>query len=168
MFAVPFQEIAAIIGRSPAAVRQLASRARRRVQGARPVPDADLAEQRRLVDAFFAAAREGDLDALVSVLDPDVVLRIDAGTDSRLARPPIKGAAAVAREAIERARFGPPVRSAVVNGAAGAVIGLPGRPFAVVGFTVSNGRISALDFVLDRDKLARLTAQDTSHGEEAI
>ena len=159
-FAVPFGEIAAILGRSPAATRQLASRARRRVQGARPTPDANLTEQRRVVDAFFSAARAGDFDALIGVLDPDVVLRVDAGADSRLAQPPIEGAATVAREAVVRARFGPPVRPAVVNGAAGAVIGRPGRPFAVVGFTVSNGRITALDFVLDQEKLARLTAHD--------
>jgi hypothetical protein len=91
--------------------------------------------------------------------DPGVVLRVDAGADSRLAQPPIEGATAVAREALTRAR--PlPVRPAVVNGVAGAVIGLPGRPFAVVGFTVSNGRITAIDFVLDREKLARLAAHD--------
>ncbi len=161
-FAVPFEEIAAIVGRSPAATRQLASRARRRVQGARPIPDADLTEQRRVVDAFFAAARAGDFDALIGVLDPDVVLRVDAGADSRLAQPPIEGAAAVAHEAVARAGFGPPVRPAVVNGVAGAVIGLPGRPFAVVGFTVWNGRITEVDFVLDREKLTRLS----THNEE--
>jgi RNA polymerase sigma factor (sigma-70 family) len=161
MFAVPFEDIAAIVRRSPAATRQLASRARRRVQDASPIPDADLVEQRRLVDAFFAAARAGDFDALIAVLDPDVVLRVDAGAGSPLAQPPIVGAVAVAGEAFARARqYGLPVRPAVVNGAAGAVIGRPGRPLAVVGFTVSPGRITAIDFVLDREKLGRLTAHN--------
>jgi RNA polymerase sigma-70 factor, ECF subfamily len=162
MFAVPFEQIAAVVGRSPAATRQLASRARRRVQGATPAPAADLTEQRRVADAFLAAGRAGNFDALIAVLDPDVVLRVDAGADSRLAQRPLQGAAAVAREALARARqFALPVRPALVNGGAGAVIGQPGRPFAVVAFTVCNGRITALDFVLDPGKLAHVTA----HGE---
>ena len=157
MFAVPFDEIAAIVGRSPEATRQLASRARRRVQGARPEPDVELTEQQRLVDAFLAAAREGDFDALVELLDPEVTLRVDAGPGGPLARPPLVGRDAVIAEArrwTAMAQFG---RRAIVNGAAGAVIGRPGRPFAVVGVTVANGRITALDFVVDPAKLARIT-----------
>ena len=157
MFALPFDEIAVIVGRSPEATRQLASRARRRVQGAKPEPDAELPEQRRVVDAFFAAAREGDFDALLEVLDPEVTLRVDAGPGSPLAHPPIVGAEAVIAEARRWAALAPLGRRATVNGAAGAVVGHPGRPFAVVGFTVANGRITALDFVVDPAKLARVT-----------
>ena len=158
MFAVPFDEIAAIVGRSPEAARQLASRGRRRVQGARPEPDVELSEQRRVIDAFLAASRSGDFDALVEILDPEVTLRVDAGRDSPLARPPIVGAEAVASEAQRWAQMAPLSRPAVVNGVAGAVIGRPGRPFAVVAVTVANGRITALDFVVDPEKLARVTA----------
>lgn len=157
MFAVPFDEIAGIVGRSPEATRQLASRARRRVRGARPEPDVELTQQQRLVDAFLAAAREGDFDALVELLDPEVTLRVDAGPGGALARPPLVGRDAVLAEArrwTAMAQFG---RRAIVNGAAGAVIGRPGRPFAVVGVTVANGRITALDFVVDPAKLARIT-----------
>jgi RNA polymerase sigma-70 factor (ECF subfamily) len=161
-FAVPYEQIAAIVGRSPAATRQLASRARRRVQSAEPVDDPDLTEQRRVVDAFFAAGHSGDFGALISVLDPGVVLRVDAGADSRLAQPPIVGAAAVAREAFARA-LPLPVRPAVVNGRAGAVIGHTGRPYAVVGFTVTQARITAIDFILDRHKLARFAAHDKAN-----
>jgi RNA polymerase sigma factor (sigma-70 family) len=157
MFAVPFDEIAAIVGRSPEATRQLASRARRRVQGARLEPDAQLREQQRVVDAFLAAARRGDFDALVEVLDPDVTLRVDAGPGSPLARPPIVGRDAVIAEAQSWAAMAPFSRPAIVNGVAGAVIGRPGRPFAVVGVTVASGRITALDFVVDPAKLARIT-----------
>src|SRR5436305_1870423 len=121
MFAVPFDDIATILDRSPDAVRQLASRGRRRVRGAAPVPDADLAHQREVVNAFLAAAREGDFEALVAVLDPDVVFRIDAGPDSPQARPPLEGAAAVAEQIVTRGvRFAPHARPALVNGAAGA------------------------------------------------
>jgi RNA polymerase sigma factor (sigma-70 family) len=157
MFAVPFDDIATIAGRSPAAARQLASRARRRVQGARAQPDVGLTEQQRLVDAFFAAARDGDFDALLEILDPEVVLRVDAGPGGALARPPIVGAEQVIAEARHWAAMTPLGRPAVVNGAAGAVIGRPGRPFAVVAVTVAEGRITALDFVVDPAKLARIT-----------
>jgi RNA polymerase sigma factor (sigma-70 family) len=157
MFAVPFDEIAAIVGRSPEATRQLASRARRRVQGGRPEQDVALSAQRRVVDAFLAAAREGDFDALLELLDPEVVLRVDAGPGSPLARPPIVGAEAVIAEARRWNAMAPLSRPAIVNGAAGAVVGRPGRPFAVLGFTVANGRITALDFVVDPAKLARVT-----------
>ena len=157
MFAIPFHEIAAIVGRSPEATRQLASRARRRVQGARPEPDVELTEQQRVVGAFFAAARNGDFDALLDVLDPEVTLRVDAGPGGALARPPIVGRDAVIAEARRWAAMRSLARPAIVNGAAGAVVGRPGRPFAVVGVTVANGRITALDFVVDPAKLARIT-----------
>jgi RNA polymerase sigma factor (sigma-70 family) len=157
MFAVPFDEIAAIVGRSPEATRQLASRARRRVQGAHPEPDVELSEQQRVVDAFFAAARDGDFDALLELLDPAVTLRVDAGPGSPLAREPIVGADAVLAEARQWSALTPFGRPAIVNGAAGAVIGRPGRPFAVVGITVAHGRITVLDFVVDPSKLARIT-----------
>ena len=156
MFAVPFDEIAEIVGRSPAATRQLASRARRRVQGANATPDVALDEQRRVVDAFLTAAREGDFDALIAVLDPEVVLRVDAGAGSPLAQDPVRGAEAVAREAGRWARMAPLARPAVVNGVAGAIVGHPGRPFAVVAFTVVDDRIVKLDFVVDPAKLARI------------
>jgi RNA polymerase sigma factor (sigma-70 family) len=157
MFAMPFDEIATIVGRSPDAARQLASRARRRVQGANPEPDVDLTAQQRVADAFFVASRDGDFDALVELLDPEVTLRVDAGPDSPLAHPPIVGRAAVLAEARRWADMAPLGRPAIVNGAAGGVIGPPGRPFAVVGITVANGRVTALDFLLDPVKLARLT-----------
>jgi RNA polymerase sigma-70 factor (ECF subfamily) len=157
MFAMPFEEIATIVGRSPDATRQLASRARRRVQGARPESDVELREQRRVVDAFFAASRNGDFDALLELLDPDVALRVDAGPGGALARAPIVGRDAVLAEAQRWASLAPLSRPAIVNGAAGAVIGRPGRPFAVLGITVANGRITALDFVVDPAKLARIT-----------
>jgi RNA polymerase sigma factor (sigma-70 family) len=157
MFAMPFDQIAKIAGRSPEATRQLASRARRRVRGARPEPDVELSEQRRVVDAFIEAARRGDFDALLEILDPEVVLRVDAGPDGKLAREPIVGAEAVAGEAQRWAKMAPQSRPAIVNGVAGAVIGRPGRPFAVVAVTVANGRITAMDFVVDPAKLARVT-----------
>jgi RNA polymerase sigma-70 factor (ECF subfamily) len=153
---MPFDEIAMIAGRSPEATRQLASRARRRVQGARPEPDVELAEQQRVVDAFFAAARDGNFDALLELLDPEVTLRVDAGPGGALARPPIVGRDAVIGEARRWAAMTPLARPAIVNGAAGAVVGRPGRPFAVLGVTVANGRITALDFVVDPAKLARI------------
>jgi RNA polymerase sigma-70 factor (ECF subfamily) len=156
MFAMPFDEIAAIVGRSPAATRQLASRARRRIQGARATPDVDLDEQRRVVDAFITASREGDFDALITLLDPDVVLRVDAGPDSKLSQPPVHGAEAVAHEAGRWASMAPLSRPAVVNGVAGAIIGRPGRPFAVAAITVVDGLITEMDFVLDPAKLARI------------
>src|SRR5919108_3103604 len=152
MFAVPFEEIAAIVGRSPAAARQLASRARRRVRGAARSSDADRTRQRKLVDAFLAAARAGDFDALVEVLDPDVVFRVDTG--GRWGRPPVEGAAAVAREVLSRgAPFAPRARPAIVNGAAGAVVPGRDRLGAAVRFTIVGGRIAAIDLVADPDKL---------------
>ena len=154
MFAVPFDEIAPIIDKSPEAARQLASRARRRVQGAAPDADADLPHQREVVDAFLLAARTGDFEALVAVLDPDVVFRIDAGAGSPLARPPVSGAAAVAEQILARGtRFAPHARPAIVNGAAGVVVGAGRRPFAVGGFTVARGRIVEIDLIIDPEKL---------------
>jgi RNA polymerase sigma factor (sigma-70 family) len=149
MFAVPFAEIAEIAERSPDAVRQLASRARRRVRGAAPAPDPDLARQREVVDAFLAASRAGDFDALLAVLDPDVVFRLRS-------RPPVVGAEAVARRVLQRgSRLAPFARPAIVNGAAGALVGPVAAPIAVVGFTVVGGRIVAIDLVTDRTMLGR-------------
>jgi RNA polymerase sigma-70 factor (ECF subfamily) len=154
MFGVPFDEIAPIVDRSPAAARQLASRARRRVRGAGPSSDADLPTQQRVVDAFLAASRAGDFDALLEVLDPDVVFRIDAGRIRTLARPPIVGAPAVAGEIATRGtRFAPFGRPAIVNGRAGVVVSRSGRAFAVASFTVRQGKITAIDLVVDPDKV---------------
>lgn len=158
MFAMPFEEIAPIVGRSEAATRQLASRARRRVQGAPVVPDPDVARQRAVVDAFLAAARGGDFEALVSVLDPDVVLRADRGAD-RGGSIEVTGAAAVADQALTFSRLGAgggTVRRAMVNGAAGVVATREGRPFSVLGFTVAGGRIVAIDILADPARLDRL------------
>jgi RNA polymerase sigma factor (sigma-70 family) len=156
MFAVPFDEIAPIVGRSPTAARQLTSRARRRVQGATPVPDADLARQRQVVDAFFAAARDGDFEALVAVLDPDVVLRSDGGVVRPDASAVVHGARAVAERAFTFARLSPFVRPALVNGAAGVVVAPRGRPLSVMGFTVTRGKIVAIDGIADPARLRRL------------
>jgi RNA polymerase sigma factor (sigma-70 family) len=157
MFGVPFEEIAPIVERSPAATRQLASRARRRVHGA-PEPDGDLAAQRRVVEAFLAASHAGDFEALVAVLDPEVSFKIDAGKDSPFARPPLVGAERVAREVLARGRpFAPFGRPAIVNGAVGVVVGAPERPFAIAGCTISGGRIVELDLIIDPEKLAAVT-----------
>jgi RNA polymerase sigma-70 factor, ECF subfamily len=160
MFAMPFDEIARIVGRSPEATRQLASRARRRVQGANAVPDVEIAEQRRVVDAFLEAARRGDFDALLELLDPEVTLRVDAGPGSPLAHEPVVGAEAVLAEARKWSAMSPYGRPAIVNGVAGAVIGRPGRPFAVVAVTVADGKITAMDFVIDPAKLARIATAE--------
>jgi len=158
MFGVPFSDIAEIIGRSPDAARQLASRARRRVRGRVPERDPDLELQRKVVDAFLAASREGDFEALVAVLDPDVVFRIDTG-GTAAARDPVSGAEAVARQILARGTpLAPLARPAVVNGGAGAVVAVRGRPFAVVGFTIAGGRIFAIDLVVDPAKLGSLDA----------
>jgi RNA polymerase sigma-70 factor (ECF subfamily) len=160
MFALPFEEIAPIVGRSPDAARQLASRARRRVQGATPAPDVELAEQQQVVEAFLAAAREGDFDALLEMLDPEVTLRVDAGPGSPLARAPIVGAQEVLAEAKRWMALAPYSRPAIVNGVAGAVVGRPdGTVITVVAITVANGRINAIDFLVDPAKLARVTLE---------
>jgi RNA polymerase sigma factor (sigma-70 family) len=156
MFAVPFDEIAPMVGRTPAAARQLASRARRRVQGEATVPDADLARQREVVDAFFAAARDGDFDALVAVLDPDVVLRSDGGTLRPRSTAVVHGAEQVAKRAFMFAGLSPYVRPALVNGVAGVVVAPRGEPFAVMGFTVVGGRIVAIDALGDPERLREL------------
>jgi RNA polymerase sigma-70 factor, ECF subfamily len=156
MFAMPFDEIAPIVGRSPAATRQLASRARRRVRGAAPAPDADLARQRQVVDAFLAAARGGDLDALVAVLDPDVVLRVDRGAMRPGASREVRGARAVAEQTRTFARLVRFARPALVNGAAGFVVAPRGRPVAVAGFTVARGRIVEIDLLADAARLREL------------
>ena len=156
MFGVPFDEVAPIVDRTPAATRQLASRARRRVRGAVPTPDPDLARQREVVAAFLAAARAGDFDALLEVLDPEVVFRVDAG-GGPLARPPAIGVHAVVEQVRTRgARFAPLARPGIVNGAAGLIVGPARRPRAVVGFTVSGGRIASIDLILDPAKLRGL------------
>ena len=159
MFDLPFDEIAAMVGRSPDAARQLASRARRRVSGVEsPAPDADLTRQREVVDAFFRAARGGDFEALVAVLDPNVVARADFGdwrpALSRVAR----GAEAVARQAMLGAFPKAQLHAAVVNGAAGMVITLDGKPFAVMGFTVVQGRIVEIDALADPERVRRVAA----------
>jgi RNA polymerase sigma factor (sigma-70 family) len=157
MFALPFDEIAPIVGRTPETARQLASRARKRIQGAKLEPDVELAEQKRVVDAFLSAAREGDFDTLLELLDPGVVLRVDAGPGSPLAQPPIVGAAEVLAEAKKWSAMAPHSRPAIVNGVAGAVVGRPdGTVFSVVALTIVNGRINAIDFVADPAKLAHV------------
>jgi RNA polymerase sigma-70 factor (ECF subfamily) len=151
MFGVPFEEIATIVDRSPAAARQLASRARRRVRGA-AVPDPDLARQRTVVDAFFAAAEAGDFDALVAVLDPDVVLRSDLGHVNQV----LRGAAAVAGQAIMYASPDRTTHPMLVNGGAGVVIRKGGEVYSVMGFTVVDGRVVAIEALADHDRLAAL------------
>jgi RNA polymerase sigma factor (sigma-70 family) len=160
MFQLPFEEIAPMVGRSPAAARQLASRARRRVKGADiPAPDPDLARQRDVVDAFFLAARGGDFDALVALLDPDVVLRSDWGARRPAAPKVIHGAAAVARRALTGAVPGAQLRPALVNGAAGVVVTVAGRPFAVMGFIVGGeGKIVEIDAIADPERVRRIAA----------
>lgn len=154
MFGVPFDEIASIVGRSSAAARQLASRARRRVQGAAPIPDVDLTQQRKVVDAFLTAVRGGDFEALLAVLDPDVVLRSDhipAGLKE------IRGARTVAEQALMFSRLAESAQPVLVNGAAGIVSWLPGgQPFSVMAFNVRGSRIVEIDVVRDRDRLSRL------------
>jgi RNA polymerase sigma-70 factor (ECF subfamily) len=156
VFGVPFDEIAPIVGRSTAAARQLASRARRRVQGA-PVPDTDLDGQWAVVDAFLAAARDGDFERLLAVLDPDVVVRSDGGA----ARPDLvsvaRGAEAVAKQAMSFRRFAETATRALINGLPGGVAWLPdGRPFAVLSVTVAGGRIVSIDVLADPERLGRL------------
>jgi RNA polymerase sigma-70 factor (ECF subfamily) len=157
MFGMSFEEIAPIVDRSETATRQLASRARRRVRGAAPATDPDLREQRRVVDAFLAASRAGDFDALLEVLDPDVVFRLDSGGVPPRARPPVEGAEAVAAQILERgtpfARF---ARPAIVNGNAGVIVEPGRKPFAVVSFSVAGGRIVEIDVIADPAKLRAL------------
>ncbi|MFF4437853.1 sigma-70 family RNA polymerase sigma factor [Streptomyces sp. NPDC001621] len=152
LFGVPFEEIGGILGRSPAAARQLASRARRRVRGA-DAPETDLARQREVVDAFLAAARDGDFDGLLAVLDPDVVARSEAGVTS--------GAAAVAAGAAGFARLARIARPALVDGATGLVVLVDGRPERVLTFAFAADRITVVDIVTAPDRLADLTIETT-------
>jgi Sigma-70, region 4 len=154
IFAVPFDEIAPIVDRSPEAARQLASRARRRVRAERTVPDADLETQREVINAFLAAARDGDFDRLVAVLDPDVVLRQDFGLVGGSRE--IHGAAAVASQATSYAQIGLEIRPALINGVAGAVAFRDGQPFSIGALTVRNGKIVELDFLADPERLRQL------------
>ena len=157
LFDLPFDQIAPMLGRSSVATRQLASRARRRVKGADiPTPEPDLARQREVVDAFFQAAREGDFDALLRILHPDVVLRSDFGAKHRAASVVYRGADAVARQA--RGFPGALVTPALVNGVAGAVITVRGRPIAILGFTVVEGRIVAIEGIADPERVRRVAA----------
>jgi RNA polymerase sigma-70 factor (ECF subfamily) len=159
VFAVPFDDIARIMDRTPDSARQLASRGRRRVQAA-PQPDRDVARQRRVVNAFLAAARGGDFDALLQVLDPDVVFRMDLGPVSRLAHQPLAGAGPVARQVLATApQFVHLAQPVLVNGEAGALFGTRDEPVAVIGFTIAGGRIAALNLIADQDKLRHLTIQ---------
>jgi RNA polymerase sigma-70 factor (ECF subfamily) len=153
MFAVPFDEIAPIVGRSPAAARQLASRARRRVQGASAVTASDVTRQREVVNAFLAASREGNFDALLALLDPEVVLRSDGAAVSAGASKEVRGAAAVAETFSGRARV---AQLALVDGAVGAVWAPGGRPRVVFGFTITAGRIVAIELLADPARLGQL------------
>ncbi len=155
VFGVPFADIATALDRSEAAAQQLASRARRRVRDS-PEPDHDLPRQKRVVDAFFAASRDGDFDALLEVLDPAVKLRIDGGVLRAEASLVLRGADAVATHTATYSRLYPFVKPALVNGAAGAVVAPPGRVFSVMAFTVTNGKIAQIDVLLDPERLEQL------------
>jgi hypothetical protein len=159
MFELPFEEIAPMVGRSPTAARQLASRARRRVKGADvPTPDPDLTRQRAVVDAFCLAARSGEFDALVALLHPDVVLRADFGPGRPSASTIIHGSAAVARQARLGANPAAQLHPALVNGAAGVVITLGGRPQAVMAFTVAEEKVVEIDVIADPQRVARVAS----------
>jgi RNA polymerase sigma-70 factor (ECF subfamily) len=153
LFGLPFGEIAPVVGRSPEATRQLASRARRRVRGEQTVPDADLRTQREVVGAFLAAARKGDFDALLEILDPDVVLRVDLGPKDRRE---VRGAAAVAGRATEYAQLGLAGKLVLVNGAVGLLARLDGELYSLGGFTIRDRRIVAMDILGDRRRLREL------------
>ena len=151
-----FEEIAPIVDRSVVATRQLASRARRRVQGQAPTSDADLRKQRRVVDVFFAAVQGGDFDALVAVLDPDIVLRADGGVVKGMSRL-VRGAQAVMAQATAFSRIALSNQVVLVNGNIGVVTRLPdGRVFSVIGFTIASGKVVEMDILADPDRLSRL------------
>ncbi len=158
MFAVPFEDIAPIVERTPTATRQLASRARRRVQASTPRADADLGRQRVVVDAFLAASRDGDFDALLAVLDPDVVLRADTGAPTGL----VRGAVAVARQALLFSRLARFRRPAIVNGAIGIVTAPEGQAASVMAFTIAGGRIVEIDILADPVRIAALDLTDVT------
>ena len=156
VFAVPFKEIARILDRSPAAAKQLASRARRRLGGTAPAPDADLARQREIVDAFLAAAREGDFGALLAVLDPDVVLRADAGAGPMGPSRLVHGSRAVAGQTLGFARFARFARPVLVNGTPGLIAAPDGQPISVMGVTIRGDKIVEIDVLADPERLRRL------------
>ncbi|MGV9993759.1 RNA polymerase sigma factor SigJ [Streptomyces sp. NPDC003374] len=158
LFAVPFDDIAPIVERTPAATRQLASRARRRVQGATPSQEADLGRQKRVLEAFLAASRAGDFEALVAVLHPDVVLRVDSGTLVRggAASKVVHGARTVAAQALTFAQYAGSARLVLVNGAIGVANAPQGRPLSVMGVTVADGRITRMYILADPERLERL------------
>jgi RNA polymerase sigma factor (sigma-70 family) len=156
IFGMPFEEIAPIVERTPAAARQLASRARRRVQARNATSDADMATQRSVVDAFVAAARDGDFGKLVAVLDPEVSLRGDGGASRPVRSVEVRGAEPVARRAQSFSRLGLLRLPVLVNGAAGLVCMLAGRPFSVMAFTVRGGKISEIDILSDPERLSRI------------
>jgi RNA polymerase sigma-70 factor (ECF subfamily) len=155
VFGVPFPEVARILERSEPAAQQLASRARRRLAGS-PEPDRDVRRQRPVVDAFFAAARDGDFEALVTILDPDVELRVDGGVRRSAASLVLRGAGAVAGHTATYSLLHPHVRPALVNGAAGVVVAPGGRLLAVMAFTVVQGKIIRIDALLDPERLPGL------------
>ena len=156
MFGLPFEQIAPIVDRTPVAAKKLASRARQRVRGATPSPDPDLAGQRRAVDAFLTAARSGDFDALLAILDPDVILRADGGVLTGMKI--IRGAVPVAGQAatFQRMATAADTHPALINGLAGLVNTIAGRPISVMSFTITDGKIAAIDILSDPDRLARL------------
>ena len=156
LFAVPYDEIAAILGRPPATARQHASRARRRVQASGPMPDTDLASQRRVVDAFLAATRNGDLEALMAVLDPDVTLHCDIGGDRPQASSEIRGAATVSQNALAHSHPRQLVTPVLVNGTSGLLTTLHGRPVSLMAFTVRGGKITQIDLLADPHRLRQL------------
>jgi RNA polymerase sigma factor (sigma-70 family) len=156
MFGVPFGEIAPLIDRSPQAARQLASRARRRVRARPTVPDVDVSAQRQVVNAFLAAARQGDFDALVATLDPDVVLRADGGAAFPAASAEVRGAREVAGQALMWSRTDLVIHPALVNGAAGVVATRHGAVFSIASVIVRNGKIAEMDFLADPERLAQL------------
>jgi RNA polymerase sigma-70 factor (ECF subfamily) len=156
MFAVPFDEIAPIVDRAPAATRQLASRARRRVQAAGPAPDRDVARQREVVEAFVAASRGGDFEALVALLDPDITLRVDGGVLARNLSKVVQGAKSVAGQALMYQRFAPLARLVLVNGTVGTLTAPEGEARSVMSFTVADGRVVRIDILADPERLALL------------
>jgi RNA polymerase sigma-70 factor (ECF subfamily) len=164
VFGIAFDEIGEIVGRSPAAARQLASRARRRVRGIAIDQDADIGQQRAAVDAFLAAARAGDMQALLEILDPDVVVRADFGPN-RSVTGIVRGAEAVAKQAMSFRALAPFAKPALVNGAPGVVVIRAGRPFAVGALTVSRGRIVELDILGDPERLAQMDLDETVESE---
>jgi len=171
MFSVPFEQIAELLDRSPVAARKAASRARKRVEAEPTAPDVGLDRQHEVVEAFFEASREGDFDALVAVLHPEVVLRSDGGAARPSANQVIRGATEVAARAQTYAHLAPFVRSVLVNGAPGVLVAPRGRPFSILAFTVAGGRIVAIDALADPERLERLELGSLLHppgaGEEA-